>query len=208
MRAAPQRKMEAWTDSVSASKPSIASRRRLLALLPAASLIGLGGMMAVGLYRRSDVLPSALIGKSVPTFSLPPVQGRRLGLSSADLQGSVSLVNVFASWCVACREEHPFLLALAKSGRVAIHGINYRDDPADATEWLDSLGDPYQRTGADIDGKVAIDWGVYGVPETYVIGADARVRHRHVGPLTKDDLEETILPMVEDLRKVAGRTPG
>jgi cytochrome c biogenesis protein CcmG/thiol:disulfide interchange protein DsbE len=199
--------MEDWTRSAGVSEPSVVARRRLLALLPAASVFGLGGLMAAGLYRRSDVLPSALIGKSVPTFSLPPVRGRQLGLSSTDLHGSVSLVNVFASWCVACREEHPVLLGLAKSGRVAMHGIDYRDDPADAAAWLDSLGDPYQRTGADIDGKVAIDWGVYGVPETYVVGADARVRHRHVGALTKDDLEQTILPMVEDLRKASGRSP-
>ena len=183
-----------------ALEPRPLSRRRLLALLPMVGFAGLGGMMAIGLWRDPSALPSALIGKAVPTFSLPPVQGRHLGLSSRDLVGTVSLVNVFASWCVACREEHPVLLGLAASGLVPIHGIDYQDDPTDAARWLDSLGDPYQRTGADRDGRVAIDWGVYGVPETYVIGGDGRVAHRHVGPLTPDDLDQTILPLIKTLQ--------
>src|SRR5690606_16548335 len=115
-------------------------------------------------------LPSTLISKPVPDFALPPVKGRTLGLSSTDLKGEVSLVNVFASWCVACRAEHPLFMKLAAQGTVPLHGLNYKDQPDDAAKWLDSLGDPYTRTGADISGRVAIDWGVYGVPETFVIG--------------------------------------
>src|SRR3546814_7236428 len=114
----------------------------------------------------------SLIGKPVPEFALPPVQGRTLGLSSDDLQGEVSLINVFASWCTACREEHPLFMRLRASGVVPIHGLNYRDRPEDAAGWLDELGDPYTRTGADRNGRVGIDWGVYGVPETFVVGPD------------------------------------
>src|SRR5690606_23774008 len=102
------------------------------------------------------------LDKQVPSFDLPPVQGRSLGLASSNLTGEVSLVNVFASWCVACRAEHPLFMELAASGAVPLHGLNYKDRPEDAARWLDRLGDPYTRTGADLDGRVAIEWGVYG----------------------------------------------
>ena len=137
---------------------------RLAALAPLAAFLGLGGFLAVGLTLNPREIPSPLIGKPVPEFSLPPVQGRTLGLSSADLKGEVSLVNVFASWCVACRAEHPLFMELKAKGIVPIHGLNYKDRPQDAEGWLNELGDPYTRTGADLDGRVAIDWGVYGVP--------------------------------------------
>ena len=154
----------------------------------------------VGLERYRDTLPSPLIGKSVPVFTLPPVQGRSLGLSSSDLKGGVSLVNVFASWCVACREEHPVLMRLAAQRTVAIDGLNYKDKPDDAERWLDAMGDPYPRTGADLDGRVAIDWGVYGVPETFVVDARGRIAFKQVGPITPEILERTILPLVATLR--------
>ena len=154
----------------------------------------------VGLERDRDTLPSPLIGKSVPVFTLPPVQGRSLGLSSSDLKGGVSLVNVFASWCVACREEHPVLMRLAAQRTVAIDGLNYKDKPDDAERWLDAMGDPYTRTGADLDGRVAIDWGVYGVPETFVVDARGRIAFKQVGPITREILERTILPLVATLR--------
>ena len=152
--------------------------------------VGLG----IGLTRNPQEIPSALIGKPVPEFSLPPVQGRTLGLSSADLQGEVSLVNVFASWCTACRYEHPLFMQLEEDGVVPIHGLNYKDRPEDAAKWLDDLGDPYTRTGADLDGRVGIEWGVYGVPETFVISKDGVIVHKHIGPVSAKDLEETILP--------------
>lgn len=154
----------------------------------------------VGLERDRDTLPSPLIGKSVPVFTLPPVQGRSLGLSSSDLKGGVSLVNVFASWCVACREEHPVLMRLAAQRTVAIDGLNYKDKPDDAERWLDAMGDPYTRTGADLDGRVAIDWGVYGVPETFVVDSRGRIAFKQVGPITREILERTILPLVATLR--------
>jgi len=177
------------------------SRRTLLYALPGAAFAGLAATLAWGLGRNATDLPSALIGKSVPTFDLPSIQGRTLGLSSRDLVGQVSLVNVFASWCVACRAEHPQLLRLAAMKRVPIHGINYKDAPEDAARWLDAFGDPYTRTGADRNGHVAIDWGVYGVPETFVITADGRIARRHIGAIMEQDLDETILPLIERLRR-------
>ena len=171
------------------------ARLRLRHLIPVSIFIALALMLGWGLTQNSRNIPSALIGKPVPQFSLPPVQGRALGLSSADLVGEVSLVNVFASWCVACRDEHPLFIRLKTEGVVPIHGLNYKDQPDNAARWLNTLGDPYTRTGADRDGRVAIDWGVYGVPETFVITKGGGIAHKHIGPLTPKDSEETILPL-------------
>lgn len=176
-------------------------RLRPLHMVPAGLFVVLGLVLAWGLTQDPKEIPSALIGRPVPVFELPPVQGRTLGLSSTDLVGKVSLVNVFASWCVACRAEHPLLMALTADRRVPIHGLNYKDAPADAAAWLDKLGDPYARTGADRNGRVAIDWGVYGVPETFVVSADGRIAYKHIGALTRRDLEETILPLVDRLQR-------
>ncbi len=180
------------------------SRRRLLYAAPLVGFIGLAIAFGWGLTRNPQELPSALIGKPVPTFNLPPVQGRKLGLSSADLKGEVSLVNVFASWCVACRAEHPLFMQLAANKVVPIHGLNFKDAPQDAADWLDKLGDPYTRTGADRNGRVAIDWGVTGVPETFVINASGLVAYKQVGPVTQQALEETILPLIARLRQEGG----
>ena len=173
----------------------------LAALVPLAVFLVVGVFLAIGLTLNPREIPSPLIGKPVPEFSLPPVQGRTLGLSSADLKGEVSLVNVFASWCVACRAEHPLLTELKQKGVVPIHGLNYKDRPEDAEKWLDELGDPYTRTGADINGRVAIDWGVYGVPETFVIDRNGRIAHKVIGPLTPQMLQDTVLPLIRELRK-------
>ena len=173
--------------------------RRLLFLLPAFIFVGVGIGLAVGLTRDPSTLPSALIDKPVPTFELPPIAGRDGGgFGSADLEGGASLVNVFASWCVPCRVEHPLLLALAEEG-VPIYGINYKDPADKANEWLAELGDPYRAIGADTQGRVAIDWGVYGVPETFVVDSAGRIRHRHVGPLQPEDIEKTIRPLLAEL---------
>lgn len=180
------------------------TRRNLLAFIPVAAAAGLFGAFFIGLGRDPSVLPSTLIGKPVPDFTLPPVQGRTLGLSSSDLKGEVSLVNVFASWCVPCRLEHPLFLELARQNIVPLYGINYKDAPEDAAAWLDERGDPYTRTGADRNGRVSIDWGVYGVPETYVVGADGVIAHKHVGAITEQALSETILPLVARLRQQPG----
>lgn len=175
--------------------------RRITFLLPLALFGLLVAVLGVGLFLNPREIPSPLIGRPVPTFELPPVQGRTLGLASRDLQGEVSLVNVFASWCVACREEHPVLMELARSGAVPVHGLNYKDKPEDAARWLKDWGDPYTRTGADLDGRVAIDWGVYGVPETFVIGKDGRIAYKHIGPITREFVRDKLLPMIEKLRQ-------
>lgn len=176
-------------------------RSRARYFVPVATFAVLIFALGWALNKNPREIPSALIGRPVPVFSLPAVQGRPLGLSSADLKGEVSLVNVFASWCVACRAEHPLFMRLNADGVVPIHGLNYKDRPEDAARWLDDLGDPYSRTGADRDGRVAIDWGVYGVPETFVIGKDGRLAHKHIGPVTPDDLEKMILPLIRRLRE-------
>jgi cytochrome c biogenesis protein CcmG/thiol:disulfide interchange protein DsbE len=185
---------------------ALPTRRRLVLLLPAGVFAGVATALGVALNRDPEALPSALIGKPLPVFSLPPVQGRTLGLSSADLIGEVSLVNVFASWCTACRSEHPLFMELQRKGTVPVHGLNYKDRPQDAASWLDELGDPYARTGADLNGRVSIDWGVYGVPETFVISRSGIILHKHIGPVTEQALSETILPLVERLRGESGGT--
>jgi cytochrome c biogenesis protein CcmG/thiol:disulfide interchange protein DsbE len=186
-------------DNQSAGQPPRV--RRLLFLVPAVAFVGLVVALGIGLNRDPSRVPSTLIGKPVPEFSQPPVKERALGLSTADLKGDVSLVNVFASWCVACREEHPLLMRMKEQQLVPIHGLNYKDKPDDAAQWLDTMGDPYIRTGADIDGRVAIDWGVYGVPETYVIDRQGHIAFKQIGPITPDALEKTILPLIEKLQR-------
>jgi len=174
---------------------------RMAMFAPIVLFLGIAVMFGIGLTLNPRDIPSPLIGKPVPVFDLPAVKGRQLGLSSASLQGEVSLVNVFASWCTACREEHPLFMDLRRSGIVPIHGLNYKDKPNDAAKWLDELGDPYTRTGADINGRVGIDWGVYGVPETFVIDRQGRIAYKHIGALTPRVLTDRILPLVSELRK-------
>lgn len=180
---------------------AVPARRRLLLFgIPLLLFLIVGLFLAIGLTRDPSTLPSALIGKPAPEFALPPLEGRdQHGLSRADLGGEPMLVNVFASWCVPCRIEHPLVARLAEEG-VVVHGINYKDRPEDATAWLAELGDPYRLIGADRSGRVGIDWGVYGVPETYVIDRDGRIAYRHVGPLQPQDLDRTVRPLLERLK--------
>lgn len=185
-------------DLLAAEKPPTS---RLARFLPLALFVAVAVLLGIGLTLDPRKVPSPLIGKAVPEFALPPVLGRTLGLASEDLKGEVSLVNVFASWCVACREEHPVLMQLSRDGVVPIHGLNYKDRPQDAAKWLDTLGDPYTRTGADLKGLVAIDWGVYGVPETFVIDRNGRIAYKHIGPITPQVLEKTLRPIIDGLRK-------
>jgi cytochrome c biogenesis protein CcmG/thiol:disulfide interchange protein DsbE len=148
-------------------------------------------------------LPSALVGKPVPPFTLPPIEeltgAGAEGFESSDLaKGAPTIVNVWASWCVPCHEEHSLLLELAKQPGVRLYGINYKDDPAAARRFLGRYGNPFQRVGADRSGRVAIDWGVYGVPETYVITGDGKIAYRHVGPLTEEAIQQKLLPLLKD----------
>ena len=174
--------------------------RRWLYLLPVVVFGLMAGGFYVGLGIDSNVLPSALINEEAPNFNLPPLPGRDKGFSTADLQGHVSLVNTFASWCGPCRMEHPVLNALATTKQVPIYGIDYKDKPEAGRAWIAALGDPYARIGAD-DGKVGIDWGVYGVPETFVVDRTGHIRYKHVGPLSEDDIKNKILPLVARLQK-------
>ena len=191
-------------DPVAMADPrALSSRRALLGYVPLAVFVVIAAFFGVGLTMNPREIPSPLIGKPVPEFSLPAVKGRTPGLSSADLRGEVALVNVFASWCVACREEHPVLLDLRRQGIVPIHGLNYKDKPDDAQAWLDELGDPYTRTGADISGRVGIDWGVYGVPETFVVDRKGQIAHKHIGPITPKALNDTLLPIIRKLQAEA-----
>ena len=195
--------MDASVETADSGTSTAANRRsgRLRYLVPIAIFAALILTFGYALNQDPSMVPSALIGKPVPKFSLPPVKGRTLGLSSADLVGEVSLVNVFASWCVECRAEHPLLLRMKADGVVPIHGLNYKDSPDDAAKWLDTFGDPYTRTGADRNGRVAIDWGVYGVPETFVITKDGRIAYKQIGPLGPESLKGTILPLIRRLQQ-------
>jgi len=172
--------------------------RRWLYLLPAAVFALIAAGFYLGLGRDPDLLPSPLIDEPAPRFALPPLPGSEKGLVAGDLPGQVTLVNFFASWCQPCRQEHPVLTALAATKRLPIYGIDYKDKGDAATAWLAELGDPYARIGAD-DGQVGIEWGVYGVPETFLVDRAGRIRYKHVGPLTQADVDTTILPLVAKL---------
>ncbi len=176
--------------------------RRLLFIVPAIVFLVIAGFLAVGLTRDPSELPSALLDRPAPDFALPPLPGRdEHGFSRADLgTGEPALVNVFASWCVPCRVEHPLINRLAEEG-ITIHGINHKDQAANAQAWLLELGDNFTRVGFDLDGRGAIEWGVYGVPETYIVDADGTIVHRHVGPLQARDVERDIRPILERLRR-------
>ncbi len=168
------------------------------AFLPIVLFAALAGVFAFQLYagKNSADLPSALIGKLAPQTDLPPLDPAGIGLKSADFIGRVTVLNVFASWCVPCREEHPVLLELAKDKRFALVGLNYKDKPENALRFLGDMGNPYAVIGADISGRAGIDWGVYGVPETYVIGKDGAILYKHVGPLDAEAVKAEILPVV------------
>jgi len=174
---------------------------RLRFFLPVVLFAGVALALAVGLSLDPRELPSTMIDKPAPEFDLPAVRGRSRGLASSDLVGEVHLVNFFASWCAACRVEHPLLNRLTEDGVVAVFGVNYKDKPEDARRWLDQLGDPYVRSGADIPGRAGIDWGVYGLPETFIVDANGHIVYKHVGAIYPQDLENTILPIVESLRQ-------
>ena len=176
-------------------------RRRLVFILVPAAFAILAAVLAWQLLTGTpDKIPSALIDKSIPQFDLPPIPGWDKGLASADIeQGGVSLVNVFASWCGPCRVEHPLLMDIAARDVLPIWGLNYKDQPNDAASWLQQLGDPYTQIGSDLSGRVGIDWGVYGVPETFVIDGQGRIVYKHIGVLTRRDWDEKILPLIESL---------
>ena len=169
--------------------------------LPLAVFAVILAFLFVGLYRDPREVPSPLIGKPAPAFSLTELNKPDQRLTNVDMRGQVWLLNVWASWCVSCREEHPLLVALAKSNVVPVIGLAYKDNPADGIKWLASNGDPYRTSIVDRDGRVGIDFGVYGVPETFVIDKVGIIRYKQIGPLTADALDGTILPLVRKLQQ-------
>lgn len=182
-------------------------RRKLLFLLPVGLFAALLAVFATGLGRDPHLLPSALIDRPAPDFSLPALYEGAKGLTRQDLEGQVTLVNFFASWCAPCREEQSELLTLTRRPGVTLDGIAYKDKPEESRRFLDRLGNPYAHIGVDRDGSTAIDFGVYGVPETYVVDGSGRIRYRHVGPLTAEDVKAKILPVIERITAGDG-SPG
>jgi cytochrome c biogenesis protein CcmG/thiol:disulfide interchange protein DsbE len=170
-------------------------------LLPLAVFLVLAVFLGIGLTRDPRKLPSNLLDRPAPRFTLQQVAAPDKTFSPADMQGQVWLLNVWASWCVACRVEHPLLMEMARANTVPVVGLDYKDKPQDALKFLARHGNPYQVSALDLDGRVGIDYGVYGVPETFVIDQQGRIRYKHVGPITPESLEKEILPVLAELRR-------
>mgnify|MGYP001618460731 FL=1 len=170
-------------------------------LWPLAIFLLLVGFLAVGLKLDPREVPSPLVGKPAPAFELPVLQQPDKRFAPGDMRGKVWLLNVWASWCVSCRDEHPVLVDLAKRGVMPILGLNYKDKNEDARRWLAQFGDPYQLSVVDADGRIGIDYGVYGVPETYLIDAEGVIRYKQIGPLTQAIVEQKVLPLAKALKK-------
>jgi cytochrome c biogenesis protein CcmG, thiol:disulfide interchange protein DsbE len=182
--------------------------RRLVVLAPLAVFLGLVLLFFIRLYAGDPSrIPSALIGHPAPQTNLPPItgldrEGRAVpGLDPASFKGAVTVVNVWASWCVPCHDEAPLLMQLAQDARLRVVGINYKDEPENARRFLGRYGNPFSVAGADANGRAAIEWGVYGVPETFVVGRDARIAYKLVGPITPDVLNDTLKPEIEKALK-------
>jgi len=170
-------------------------------LIPLGLFIVLVGFLAVGLKLDPREVPSPLIGKPAPDFKLALLSDPAKQLSPADLRGKVWLFNVWASWCASCRQEHEVLLDLSRQGRVPIYGMDYKDQPGDAQAVLDRYGNPYVETVVDHDGRTGINYGVYGVPETYLVDRNGIIRYKHTGPVTQEILDRKILPLVKELQQ-------
>ena len=175
-------------------------RFRPIMLLPLAIFLALAGLFLSQLLSGRDVaaIPSALIGQDAPETKLPPLEGSNLpGLDSDQFEGKVTVLNVFASWCVPCREEHPVLMGLAQDKRYAMAALNYKDKPENARRFFGELGNPFQAIGIDPAGRAAINWGVYGVPETFLIDKSGKITFKYVGPLTPQTAKALLLPEIE-----------
>ena len=172
-------------------------------LLPLFAFLALAGLLYKGLSLDPKKVPSPLIDKLAPAFSLPQLQAPEKLLTQDNFKNQVSLLNVWATWCVSCRQEHPVLMQLAKTG-IPIYGLDYKDSRPDAKRWLLRFGNPYQANAFDADGRVGINWGVYGTPETFVIDKQGVIRHKHIGPLTADVINRELLPLIKQLQENDG----
>jgi cytochrome c biogenesis protein CcmG/thiol:disulfide interchange protein DsbE len=170
-------------------------------LLPLGIFIVLVALLAVGLNLNPREVPSPLVGKPAPQFSLPQLHAADKSFSPEEMKGKVWLFNVWASWCVSCREEHPLLVEFSKAGIAPLVGLNYKDKREDGQRWLARFGNPYVLSAFDLDGRVGIDYGVYGVPETYVIDKAGVIRYKQIGPVTPEVLQKKIIPLVQELNK-------
>ncbi|HEC29469.1 MAG TPA: DsbE family thiol:disulfide interchange protein [Gammaproteobacteria bacterium] len=174
---------------------------KLRALLPFSAFVILVVLLGYGLTRDPKEIPSPLINKPAPEFNLPTVKDPDKMISQEIFLNKVTLFNVWASWCSACRDEHPLIVKFVKQHRALIYGLNYKDDRSDALRWLQLLGDPYISSASDLSGAVGIDWGVYGVPETFLVDKKGIIRYKHIGPVTDDVLNKEILPLINKLEK-------
>jgi cytochrome c biogenesis protein CcmG/thiol:disulfide interchange protein DsbE len=183
----------------------VGSNRRILVLLPLAVFLGLAALFFARLLSGGDAshIPSALIGHDAPATDLPPVAGLERdgkpvpGLAASDFKGTVTVLNVWASWCVPCHDEAPLLVQLARDPRIRLVGINYKDQADNARRFLGRYGNPFVASGADTNGRAAIEWGVYGVPETFIIGRDGKIAYKLVGPVTPENISQIIKPEIE-----------
>jgi cytochrome c biogenesis protein CcmG/thiol:disulfide interchange protein DsbE len=169
-------------------------------IIPLILFVIMAVFLALGLNLKPNEIPSPFINKPAPAFTAPKLNAPEEILTPADLNGKVWLFNVWASWCVSCRSEHPILNQLAKQHAVVIVGLNYKDEPNDAKNWLNTLGNPYDVSIMDQDGRIGIDYGVYGVPETFVIDKKGLIRYKHTGPVTDDDVQKIFLPLIAKLQ--------
>lgn len=168
-------------------------------IIPLAIFVVLAGFLAAGLKLDPRAVPSPLIGKPAPVFKLPRLDDPAQTVTRESMLGKAWVLNVWASWCGPCREEHPHILAFARGKHAPLVGLNYKDQRADATAWLKQLGDPYDASLSDLDGRVGIDFGVYGVPETFVIDKQGVIRFKHVGPVTAEVVNKRIVPLLKEL---------
>jgi len=168
-------------------------------LLPLFAFLLLVGMFVIGLTKDPSRIPSPLLGNPAPEYALPSLQDPDVLVGSADFAGQVALVNIWATWCPGCRQEHGFLMELAAENAVPIFGLNWRDNRPDALQWLRNLGNPYETSAFDADGRVGIDWGAYGAPETFLVDKNGMVVHKHIAPLTREIWERDFVPLIEQL---------
>ncbi len=171
-------------------------------LVPLLAFLLLVGLFVIGLTKDPSRIPSPLVGNPAPEYALPSLRDPDALVGSADFAGQIALVNIWATWCPGCRQEHGFLMELAAEKIVPIYGLNWRDNRPDALQWLQALGNPYVNSAFDVDGRVGIDWGAYGAPETFLVDSNGMVVHKHIAPLTREIWEQEFMPLIAELEAV------